>query len=102
MTAWMNIADIKTDILYGIFVSHAYRSPIHKELGKSWSMWLYSSASNRRRGILYHKRYYQGCECLSFEVKVIDLIKNAKLEALLPREINVDDVALNFLEKLSK
>lgn len=100
MSAWMSINDIKTDVLYGLLIGKAFVDRITQEQGKDWDLWFYSSERGRRQGIFYHKRHYPGSEFLTFEIKVIDLLKQSRLATVIPKEIHINDVALKYTRKV--
>ena len=98
MAVWIGIDDIKSDVLYGLLQGSAFINRATGEKGKSWSLHFYPTEKGRKRGMIYQKRNYGG-DLLTFEIKVIDLFNQGKSVAVLPREINVDDTAIEYLEQ---
>ena len=94
----MNIDDIKSDVLYGLLVGRAFRNGVTLEVGKVWDLHFYSTEKGRKQGMIYQKRNYGG-DLLTFEIRVIDLFKQAKSISVIPREINVNEIAINYLMK---
>ncbi len=86
------------DILYGLFVTYPYINEATQGKGSSWSMHIYASEKGRHRGSIYQKRQAPTAVLLTFEIKVADLIKQSKMATVLPREINVDNNAIHYLE----
>lgn len=97
MAVWIDIKDIKTDILYGLFVGRAWRHRVTEETGKDWDLHFYNSDKSRRRGIIYQKREYPGADFLTFELKTIDLIQKAKTSTIIPKEIHIQDELLSSM-----
>ena len=87
----------KDDVLYGLLVTYPYINKVTLGEGNSWSMHIYESKKGRHQGSIYQKRQTPTAVLLAFEIKVADLIKEAKMIAIIPREINRDDNALSSL-----
>ena len=98
MAVWIGIDDIKSDVLYGLLIGIAFKDRDTLEIGKTWDLHFYPTEKGRKRGMIYQKRQYGG-DLMTFEIKVIDLFKQAKLAAVIPREINVDETAMRYLMK---
>jgi len=96
MAVWIGIDNIKSDVLYGLLIGRAFKDRITLEVGKTWDLHFYPTEKGRKRGMIYQKRQYGG-DLLTFEIKVIDLFKQAKSVAVIPREINVNETAIQYL-----
>lgn len=99
MSVWINIDDIKTDVLYGLLIGRAFRDRATLEIWKHWDLHFYPTKKGRKRGMIYQKRNYGG-DLLTFEIKVIELFNQAKSATVIPREINVDEIAIKYLESI--
>ena len=96
MAVFISIEDIKSDVLYGLLQGNAFINRVTLEKGKRWALHFYPTEKGRKRGMIYQKRNYGG-DLLTFEIKVIDLFNKAKLAAVIPRGINVDETAIQYL-----
>ena len=96
MAVYMSIEDPTSDVIYGLLQGSAFINRVTKEKGKRWALHLYPTEKGRRQGMIYQKRNYGG-DLLTFEIKVIDLFNKAELMAVIPREINVDETAIQYL-----
>ncbi len=90
MAVWIGIDDINSDVLYGLLVGRALSDR------KKWDLHFYPTEKGRKLGMIYQKRDYGG-DLLTFEIKVLDLFKQAKSVTVIPREINVNEVAIQYL-----
>ena len=99
----LNDADIKTDILYGLFVGwNCIRGMADGfKPYKSWSLDVYTTAKGRTMGMQYQKREYVDCDFLTFELTVLDLFKMAKLIPVIVKDRArvVEDVVKFIKEK---
>ena len=98
MAVSIGIDDIKSDVLYGLLQGNAFINKVTLEKGKRWALHFYPTEKGRKRGMIYQKRQYGG-DLLTFEIKVIDLFGQAKSVSVIPREINVDETAMQYLKK---
>lgn len=89
MAVWINIQNIKTDVLYGLFIGQGWIDRVTKEEGKRWDLHFYQSEKSRRGGLIYQKREHPSADFLAFEIKAIDLIQSAKRATVIPKEIHV-------------
>ena len=96
MSVWIGVKDIKTDILYGLLVGRSWVDRVTKETGKEWDLHFYPTEKGRKRGMIYQKREYGG-DLLTFEIKVLDLFNQAKSVTVIPREIHVQETAMQYL-----
>ncbi|KKL70147.1 hypothetical protein LCGC14_2107840 [marine sediment metagenome] len=98
MAVWIGIDDIKSDVLYGLLIGRAFKNRATLEVRKTWDLHFYPTEKGRKRGMIYQKRQYGG-DLMTFEIKVIDLFKQAELAVVIPREINVNEAAMQYLKK---
>lgn len=98
MAVWIPLEG-RDDVLYGLFVTYPCINKVTQEETSSWSMHIYASEKGRHQGSIYQKRQAPTAILLTFEIKVADLIKQSKMATIVPREINKDDIALNYLEE---
>lgn len=96
MAVLIEINDIKNDVLYGLLVGRAFEHAVTLEVGKRWDLHFYPTEKGRKQGMIYQKRK-EGGDFLTFEINVIDLARQSKSVTVFPREIHVDETAIQYL-----
>lgn len=83
--------------LYGLLVGTVFINGVTKQQGKRWAMHLYHTEKGRRQGTLRQAREYPGSDLLTFELTFKDIWERAKLLAVIPKELHVDEDVARFI-----
>lgn len=103
MTLVLYGADVKNDVLYGLFAGWNCINGTLEGFAsryKSWTLHFYTSEKGRALGMQYQKREYVDCDFLTFELRLVDLFEVAKLRPVIIKDRSrvVGDV-LKFIKE---
>lgn len=101
MAVWIGLRS-KEDILYGLIETYQYMNKVDHQIYSSWDLHFYDNKKGLRKGMLRRKRENPNIVQMTFEIGISELIQRSQMETVIPKEINVDDDNLRFLNKPNK